>query len=321
MAIIELKKEKNFTTVSNDILRSKNLSQNAKLVLITLLSYPSDWKPNIKAISKEMDQCVSTTKKTFRELKDKNYIHLHKLGFFKSWEYFVFNQPITPDEFKNYLRNRQDSNHETKKNLRTDQNLTQNLKKSLRTDQNLTDVLNTKKEIYKKEIYKEKRAAPHTSAQASVLCNYFLNSIKNKKQDFVRDISPCWLTQADQLLNTRSVEQIKRVIDYAHKSEYWFARLLSMKALKNCLDTIELQMVHRFKRKIPTIDNTQTIEYRKSWAYQHEYTAPGGYAMALEDRYIVVDGGQVKELYYNADVPDWITLATNPIADQQLKCI
>jgi len=338
MPVPKEKLYQNFTTLDNKLLQNSNMTCQAHRILTYGLSLPENWNFNLQAIAKKFGKSVAAIRWAMRELKRLGYVHFQKMGFNKPWKYFFFQKPITSDEFKNFLRTeqsiyllRKEKKERYKKEIYKEKkdtcDLVEQSKKSdklknfLRTEQSIYLLKKEKEERYKKEIYKEKRAAPRTSAQASVLCNYFLNSIKSKKQDFVRDISPCWLTQADQLLNTRSVEQIKRVIDYAHKSEYWLARLLSLKALKNCMDTIELQMVKRYKPKTRSIDDKQKIEYNKFWAQQHEYTAPGGYAMALDDRYIVVDGNQVKELFYNADVPDWIALASNPFNYQQLKCI
>lgn len=64
----------NFTIISNDIVRSKDLSINAKMLAVLLCSLPKDWIVNNTHLSKELGISPRTLQRAFKELVSLNFI-------------------------------------------------------------------------------------------------------------------------------------------------------------------------------------------------------------------------------------------------------
>ena len=79
MAIFRVKKNKNYTTMSNFHLRDKNLSLKAKGLLSVMLSLPDTWDYSLNglvSISKENETAIKTA---LNELKKYGYLVINKL--------------------------------------------------------------------------------------------------------------------------------------------------------------------------------------------------------------------------------------------------
>lgn len=66
--IIHSNPQNNFTKISNAFIQDSNISAEAKMVGILLMSYPSDWIVNIAHLSKTLGKGVATIRKALREL-------------------------------------------------------------------------------------------------------------------------------------------------------------------------------------------------------------------------------------------------------------
>lgn len=79
MAVLRVNKTKDYTVMSNEHLRNKNLSLKAKGLLSVMLSLPEKWDYSVAglvAISKENETAV---KSTLAELRDEGYLIVTKL--------------------------------------------------------------------------------------------------------------------------------------------------------------------------------------------------------------------------------------------------
>lgn len=77
--VIRIRKNKNYTTMSNHHLKDKNLSFKAKGLLSMFLSLPDDWDYSVNgivSISKESETSVTST---LKELKNNGYLEVVKL--------------------------------------------------------------------------------------------------------------------------------------------------------------------------------------------------------------------------------------------------
>lgn len=77
--VIRVRKNKNYTTMSNHHLKDKNLSFKAKGLLSMFLSLPDDWDYSVNgivSISKESETSVTST---LKELKNNGYLEVVKL--------------------------------------------------------------------------------------------------------------------------------------------------------------------------------------------------------------------------------------------------
>ena len=101
MEVIRVIKNKNYTTISNQLFKNKTISLKAKGLMAYLLSLPNDWNLSINGIvacSKEGRRAIGNT---IKELISAGYIERNQIrdkGKFIGYDYFVFEQPKRPFE-------------------------------------------------------------------------------------------------------------------------------------------------------------------------------------------------------------------------------
>lgn len=96
--IIKSKASGNFTTISNDVCRSEELTLEEKGLLVYLLSLPCDWVVYRQHLYNRLNEAKNKIDRTFRGLQEKGYIHSVKLhqegsGKFMGWEHVVTDSP------------------------------------------------------------------------------------------------------------------------------------------------------------------------------------------------------------------------------------
>jgi predicted transcriptional regulator len=97
--IYRLPKEKgkgNFTQLHNNLINDRNLTTNAKAILIYMLSKNDDWQFFEQDITNHFQDNIKVIKRGIKELQDKGYIDRTKLkdatGKF-TYIYDVYEQP------------------------------------------------------------------------------------------------------------------------------------------------------------------------------------------------------------------------------------
>ena len=107
--IIKKKEHKNnYTCVSNEILQRKDLSMQAKGLLVYLLSLPEDWELHKSEVWKHFSNGRDAVYRAFEELERKGYIQGKKFRDEKGriqYQYTVYEEPITPQYYPE-LKNR-----------------------------------------------------------------------------------------------------------------------------------------------------------------------------------------------------------------------
>lgn len=100
--IIKSKSAGNYTVIPNEILRSTNLSWQAKGLMCYLLSLPDDWvlyKEELHSHSSDGRHC---TRSSFKELENNGFILSvevrNELGQFKGYNYIVYEIPTNKSE-------------------------------------------------------------------------------------------------------------------------------------------------------------------------------------------------------------------------------
>ena len=96
MEIIRVIKNRNYSTIANNIFRDKNVSLKGKGLLSLILSLPSDWNLNITGLSKITKEGKHSISTTINELIDCKYIErsiIRDKGMFKGYQYIVYEQP------------------------------------------------------------------------------------------------------------------------------------------------------------------------------------------------------------------------------------
>jgi hypothetical protein len=99
MAVIRVKKSKNYTTMSNFHLRDKNLSLKAKGLLSVMLSLPDNWDYSIAGLISIVQEKETAVNSALKELKKYGYLEVKKNFPTKenpkiSVEYVVYEQPL-----------------------------------------------------------------------------------------------------------------------------------------------------------------------------------------------------------------------------------
>ena len=79
MAIIRINKVKDFTTISNGIMRDYRISLKAKGLLVFMLSRPNDWDFSIAGMMTCLPDSERAIKNALRELKENGYVIVRKL--------------------------------------------------------------------------------------------------------------------------------------------------------------------------------------------------------------------------------------------------
>jgi hypothetical protein len=96
MEVIRVIKNKNYTTISNQLFKSKGISLKAKGLMGYLLSLPSDWNLSINGIVACSKEGRTAIRNVFTELINAGYIERKQIrnkGKFVGYDYFVFEQP------------------------------------------------------------------------------------------------------------------------------------------------------------------------------------------------------------------------------------
>ena len=96
MEVIRVIKNKNYTTISNQIFKDKKISLKAKGLMGYLLSLPNDWDLSINGIVSCSKEGRTSIRTVFNELINFGYIERKQIrnkGKFVGYDYFVFEQP------------------------------------------------------------------------------------------------------------------------------------------------------------------------------------------------------------------------------------
>lgn len=142
MAVCRVKKNKNYTTMSNYHLRDPNLSNKARGLLSTMLSLPDNWDYTTRGLAKICKDGVDGITAQLKELEQYGYLMRRRIrdlnGRIVDMEYTIYERPYTasPDAEKPYMIKPDMAlpRTETPAQINTDKRI---------TDELSTDLLNT----------------------------------------------------------------------------------------------------------------------------------------------------------------------------------
>lgn len=99
MSKIIVKKERNYTTIDNNIFRNKNLSLKARGLLATMLSLPEDWDYTVNGLCAILKDGKTSIQSALKELEENRYLvrtqTKDRNGKFSSASYFLYEIPLT----------------------------------------------------------------------------------------------------------------------------------------------------------------------------------------------------------------------------------
>ena len=96
MAVFRVKKDKNFTAMSNYHFKDKRLSWKAKGILSNMLSLPDGWDYSLAGLTTLSSDGITSTRSAIKELEQYGYLirqHKREAGKFVDLEYLIFEQP------------------------------------------------------------------------------------------------------------------------------------------------------------------------------------------------------------------------------------
>ena len=94
--VIRVEKNQNFTVMSNQFLRNKELSLKAKGLLAVCLSLPPTWEYSMKGLVAICKESITSVRNTMKELEEHGYMQVHKLKNDKGqfyYEYVILEEP------------------------------------------------------------------------------------------------------------------------------------------------------------------------------------------------------------------------------------
>ncbi len=98
MMILRKGHESKYTVIDNEPVRSSEMSLKAKGMLVTLLSFPDDWKFNLKGLRSYMTDGERSIVSALNELEDRGYLKREHPkrpdGTFSEWEWTVYESPL-----------------------------------------------------------------------------------------------------------------------------------------------------------------------------------------------------------------------------------
>ena len=111
MNIKRIQKSKNYSIISNEILKRKDLSLKAKGLMSLILSFPDSWDLNINGLVAIVKESKNTIYTILKELNKKGYVDRERItdksGKVVKWEMLVYEKPHTkkPDTKKPHVEN------------------------------------------------------------------------------------------------------------------------------------------------------------------------------------------------------------------------
>lgn len=94
--VIRVEKNRNYTVMSNEFLRNRNLSLKAKGLLAVCLSLPDTWEYSMKGLVAISKESITAIRNSMRELEEHGYMKVNKLKNDKGhfyYEYVIFENP------------------------------------------------------------------------------------------------------------------------------------------------------------------------------------------------------------------------------------
>lgn len=162
MAVIRVKKNKNYTVMSNYHLQDSNLTLAEKGLLSIIYSLPDDWDYSIRGLAKYLNMEKTSISRIIKKLRQRKYITLEKKRNKKGhifYEYTIFEKPAV-------------INNPCPQKPHTVNVDTTNILKNKELDSNIVlSYINS----YSNNLESKKELEPSTIKDKTTLFNYFVN--------------------------------------------------------------------------------------------------------------------------------------------------
>jgi hypothetical protein len=177
--------------------QNKNLSLKARGLMLYLLSMPPDWEIKIEHLKTVFKEKRCAILSALKELKNERYVHLIKRGFKEGWDYYVFEEPQSEEEFKIFLRTNGKPNCSVSESFENQQLLSTNTYSSLDIqkkhhpltpskpridDDEISD--EEEREYLKKAEKNSKGIAVYKRWKKTVLANFRADQERKRREDY-----------------------------------------------------------------------------------------------------------------------------------------
>ena len=218
MSVMRVKKDKNYSVISNCLLRDKDISLKAKGLLCVMLSLPDKWEFSIAGLAAISHEGETSIRSTLKELEQNRYLERGKVKDEKNkvigWDYIVYEKKfdekdrVYKDESNRVYANKKKkephdgspvvgNNHvENQRQLSTDEESTQqeSTYTSQQTDSSANDAPIPSESVRSEEVsesvrkstrwetssYRQKGASPEKSAAGIVKKKPLVKNLTDK---------------------------------------------------------------------------------------------------------------------------------------------
>jgi hypothetical protein len=267
-----------FTCIPNSLIQNNSLSAQARGLMAYFLSFPDNWmiyKAQLIKNSKEGRYSITSA---MDELKKVGYLFCKKNGNRGCWQYYVFTEIPTEEEFKLFLRTNKISNSSLNESISNYQvsnyQVSKISKKPLLINTNLKYIKHT----YKKESKPKKVEPKKTEATASLASKEAHISIFSKEAqectnilcEHLRTLSAdwritrknerYWTSQFEKMIqeDKRSIERMKSALIWMPTNKFWSEVILSGKIFRRNFDKLCRSMESKHKN-----NNSNGLYYDK----------------------------------------------------------
>lgn len=187
----------NFTTLSNEILQSKELTLKSKGLYAYMMSLPNDWDFSISGIETQIKEGKTAIRNSLLELEEIGLLFRKRerdaSGQLKNVEYWIYSE-FTPKSDFPTLEKPTLENHTQTKEINNKRNINKNTKekKSIKKE-NIYRVLSSNKNLVLTESEFLKLSAQYTKEQIDNILDAIDNYKKNKNYNFLYMTCIKWL--------------------------------------------------------------------------------------------------------------------------------
>lgn len=283
-------RENPYVVLNKKALWNEKLSLKAIGLWARCMSRPDDWRFNVTELANSGKEGKRAIYTAIDELIREGYAlrldHTEKSedGKFSGGgvEYVFFEFPPTSEEKQDYI-------DKFKKSFRQS-----GFGDSRNGDSRNAPLLSTKEELKKeKKINKEGPTSSSPSADADLLYNFFLEKLRERNPDFKEPKKNKWLEQFDRMLriDNRSVEEIKKLIEWASEHKWWKSACLSPHKLREAYDEMSMQMKSQEEKDL--------VKKNRGWAITCKEKVPEHMkSMSFDDKF-VIHRQKAKEIPFN----------------------
>lgn len=238
MSVFRINKNSNYTVMSNNHFKEKNMSLKAMGLLSLMLSLPQDWDYSIAGLSKICNDGKDSIRSALKELEDFGYLKrtqdFDEARKFKGYVYDIYEEPLEKN-----------ADLPLSENPTTGNTMTEN------PTQLNTKELNTK-ELSTNKFKKEKENSKEKESEFSLQKNISISTKENneQKQDYeLLELKKVKETVVQKVENVLLQKKILNFLNFRIKNkksvtmEYLHVFLEKLDKLSNCNDNEKIEIL------------------------------------------------------------------------------